>query len=370
MKTKLLQLFFLSIIFLQFSCREANRQNNEGFRDPWLHPFSHTSIWNMPIGSDAVYVHAQIEPAWDAAMTIDEDYLIFTPDAPLVPIYKNHAGWNRSKDRCIKQGNELFSAPIPPSFIINKDTWDGETPNAGLAVLMPDKRTIRQTQPFSQCVAGSATSEYDYGAYDLYGEGIHGAHGGSGLSVLGGTLRAHELTPTSGPIRHALKVNLYGRKNLYFDQETRGFRWPARAADSYAEQEYYKDRSYPAVPACRMGSLLAIPSFIPISSLNLETEPARIIAQALQDYGAYVVDDTAWDVYAFCVEWSPEKRFTEEFEKNWGFPFNEPNKDTPWGRDMAQIFSILYVVDNNTPETIGGGGTPRVPLAKPLIEPK
>ncbi|HMF72338.1 MAG TPA: hypothetical protein VK616_12750 [Flavitalea sp.] len=229
-----------------------------GTRDPLKWPFAQTSIWNMPIGSKAVYVPAGLQKATESGMTIDEDYIVLTPEAPLVDIYENHAGWDRNKSRCVIEGKLLFSAPIPKNFVVSPDTWDGLTPNAGLAVLMADKRTIRQTQPFAFCDSTkAATSQYIFEDQDLYGPGMSGAHGGSGLSAIGGTLRSGELTPTSGAIRHALKVNVFGRKNLFYDAETKGCRWPALRADAYAADNYGKDRTAEIVKACRMGALLA-----------------------------------------------------------------------------------------------------------------
>ncbi|MDP3180556.1 MAG: hypothetical protein Q8M67_01935, partial [Bacteroidota bacterium] len=187
------------------------------------------------IGSNAKYVHAKIEKALAAGMTIDEDYIVMMPDAPLMDIAENFAGWNRNKGRCTVEGKVLFSAPVPQLWIVSPETWDGTTPNAGLAVLMPDRKTIKQTQPFAHCTAGQpGTSQYLFEDQDIYGDGLYGAHGGSGLSAIGGALRLGELTPTSGPIRHALKVNIYGKKNIYYDAETKGFRWPAKRADGYA----------------------------------------------------------------------------------------------------------------------------------------
>jgi len=204
-----------------------------GTRNPLKWPFAQNSIWNMPIGSKAVYVHAGIEKATQAGMTIDEDYIVMTPESPLIDIYENYAGWDRNKSRCEIQGKLIFSAPIPKSFVVSPTTWDGLTPNAGLAVLMPDKKTIRQTQPFAFCDSTKgATSQYVFSNQDIYGHGMYGAHGGSGLSAIGGTLRVGELSPTSGAIRHALKVNLFGRKNFYYDSKTKGYRWPAITADA------------------------------------------------------------------------------------------------------------------------------------------
>ena len=359
----------LFIIPFLFACvrMDVAQDNPTETRDPHLWPFSQTSIWNMPIGSSARYVHAHIERAMAQGMTIDEDYIVMTPNAPLMDIAQNFAGWDKDKSRCEVKGNVIFSAPIPDSFIVSPDTWDGLTPNAGLAVLMPDGRTIKQTQPFAHCTLGKpATSLYTSADVDIYGDGYYGAHGATGLSAIGGTLRLGELTPTSGPIRHVMKVNIYARKNVYYDSQTKGFRWPGKSADGYAEGNYYTERSLPIVKECRMGALLALPIAMNLDSLGFETQPARILAEAFQHYGAYLVDDTAWDVYAIMTEWSPEGRFDDEFKMNWGFSLKENSKNTPWARDMDRIFMNLHVVDNNSAASIGGGGTPLAPLAPPF----
>jgi len=151
----------------------------------------------MPIDSNAKYVHAHLLKAMAAGMTIDEDSLVLSPNAPSRYIAQNFAGWNKSKNRCAVEGKVLFSASIPQSFNVDPETWDVATPNAGLAVLMPDGRTIKQTQPFAHCSSGkSATSQYIFDDLDIYGEGLYGARGGSGLSAIGGTLRFRDLTPT------------------------------------------------------------------------------------------------------------------------------------------------------------------------------
>jgi hypothetical protein len=335
-------------------------------RDPLRQPFHHASPWNLPIGREARYVPARIQKATAAGMTVDEDLIVLTPDAPLRPILRSDAGWNRQADRCRVDGGELFHAPLPDHFRVTRDTWLGQTPNAGLAVLMPDRRTLKQTQPFARCVVEHGTSRYVFGDEDLYGPGLHGAHGGSGLSAIGGTLRVGELVPGAGPIRHALKVNVFAARNLFYDEASRGFRWPARTADSYAARTY--GRQGDPVPACRMGALLALPPEPDLDAIGLETEPARRLAEALRDYGAYVVDDTAWDVYALVTEWGPAGRVVDEFRDAWGFPIESP-PGTPWARDMERLFTRLHVIDNNAPDRPGGGGTPRVPLAAPLDPP-
>lgn len=356
------------LFFLFCFCMIAVHISAQEVRDPYKWPFSQNSIWNMPIGTGAVYVYAGIQVAQAKGMTVDEDLIVMKPDAEMMDIFINNAGWNRNKSRCVVEGGLLFTAPIPNDFIVSPETWDGTTPNSGLAVLMPDGRTIKQTQPFAHCEPDNkGTSRYMFPDQDIYGEGLYGAHGASGLSAIGGALRFDELTPQSGPIRHALKVNLFAKKNFYYDEETKGYRWPAKSADGYAKGNYASLRKDP-VKALRVGSLLALPVWMNLDSLGLETEPAKILAEAFRNYGAYVVDDTAWDVYAIITEWSPDGRFADEFEKNWGFPFAIGSKDTPWGRDMDRIFANLHVVDNNAPESIGGGGNPLMPLAPPFME--
>jgi len=341
-------------------------------RDPFLWPFAQNSIWNMPIGSNAVYVPAKLEMPTKGMLTLDEDYIVFTPDEPNMKVYWSSVRWGEG-DRCTPnqpltlQGN----VPIPQSFVVSPTTWDGTKPNAGIAVLLKDKRTIWQSQPFAHCTqGGDATTGYVYADnQDLYGPGYYGSHGGSRLSVLGGAIRNHELMRESGPIRHAIKMNICGKKNLYYDDANKGFRWPALAADAAAPTDYGKDRTTPHVPECRMGALMAIPAGMTIESMALETQPAKMLAQALQDYGGYVVDDTGWDVYAIETEWGPNGRFRDIFKSEWGFDFvvsMSQATSTPWGRDIVKIYKALHIVNNNTAATIGGGGTPRRELAPPF----
>lgn len=233
-----------------------------------------------------------------------------------------------------------------------------------------DGRTIKQTQPFARCTAGeSGTSQYMFEDTDIYGDGYYGAHGGSGLSAIGGALRVGELVSENQPIKHVLKINVFGKKNLYYDEITKGFRWPAKRTDGYAANNYGNTRTKPVNKECRMGALLALPPSVDLEKLNFETIPGRILAQTFRDYGAYIVDDTAWDVYAIVTEWGPDGRVTDEFEKKWGFSMKQSGKETPWSRDMERIFLNLHVVVNNSPQSIGGGGETRVPLAPSLVEP-
>ncbi len=343
-------------------------------RDPRQWPFAANSIWNMPIGTNARLVPAEIKAATDWGFTVDEDIIIMTPDAPLVDVYENNADWSGS-DRCVNTGGIIKSVHIPSNFVVkphpigsdpnsfSPDYWTGVSPNHATAILLNDGRTIFQTQPFSRCVYGRyATSHYTLAQQgkldiDICGDGIEGLHGGSGLSSLGGTIRSGELAPGK-TINHALKVNINAAENLYYDGIYKGYRWPAIHADYNALNLYHG-----TIPQLRMGALLALKADFSIESLK--TEPAKIIAKAFKQYGGYVVDNTGWKTYALAIEWSPAGRVRDEFIhtpwvvngiRNQFFDIDMGDKQHPWSEDMRTIFASLYVVDDNSSTNIGGSG--------------
>ena len=334
-------------------------------RDVRTWPFSETSIWNMPVGSDANYIPAELEIP--SRFTTDEDIIILKPSAPITPIYYTDISWGDEARvygaRCERQGELLATVPIPTNYLFFPP--EGETPNAGMAALMSDGRSLFQGQPFSRCYAG------DYGTMtyaqselqDIYGDGYYGAHGGSGLSAIGGTIRLGELLPNS-VIRHALKINVWAARNLsYNDDATPGYRWPALRSDGYA-QEVYGGTNV----AMEMGALLALrPDF---NESSLQTMPGQIIARALKDYGAYIVEDTYWDASALIVETGPDGDVREEFLATYGYDIrvsdNSSGEGANWYQDLSTIFENLNVINNNSEFNIGGGGTPQQPMAPPF----
>jgi hypothetical protein len=335
------------------SSKATPRPTRAGTRNKLLWPFASTSIWNMPIGRGAVYVPAQIAPPTIQSLTSDQDIIVMDPAAPLVGLLYSGAGWSGGS-RCTGTGSALASVPIPSNFTVSSDGH-----NDALAVLMPDGQTVLQGQPFARCAAGGVGTLLALAPSDnLYGNGILGAHGGSGLSSLGGTIRLNQLVP-GGEIRHVLKVNVDAAANLF---PSPGFRWPAIRHDSCAPGCYGG-----SVPALEMGSLLAIPSSVNLTSLGLQTAPGRMLAWTLQNYGAYIADNTARSVFSIETESGPAGSVATQFQQTWGYPFQAPaGSGTPWSHDINLILAHLAVVANNSPATIGGGGAPLQPLAPPI----
>lgn len=317
-------------------------------RDPWLWPFASESIWNMPLGSNAVYVPAGLKAA--PHIGIDLEYMIVTkasdPIRPVYPPSEWNARWPGDKSR------KLGEFPVPDSLII-EDAKGNSTPNACTAFLMPDGRTVKQLEPTCRKVAGSHIVGWLREDQDLYGPGILGTHWGSGLSTLGGSIRKGELIGST-PIRHAIKLNVWGDQ-LFYSASVKGFRWPADRSDEYAAKSYHGKNMKLA-----MGSLLALKPTLTVGELGLKTAPARKLFKALQDYGAYVSDDSGWVHYDLCMEAGVAEETKAATGVEVGFT------EGVFKEDMMAIITRLSIVDNNRADNIGGGGTRRAPLAPPI----
>lgn len=339
-------------------------------RDPYQQPFASDSIWNMPIGDGAQYTPANLRPipggTWSWGVPFpDVDQIILTPDAPLVEVRYSSVGWDGG-DRCVATSDEvLATVPMPDDVVV-----PNATSNNSAVFLAADGHTLIQTQPLARCDAGGiATSLVRVDDADLFGDGIVGAHGGSGMSSMGGALRVGELRPGGLAPRHALKITLFMKEAFRCEQPETCFRWPALRGDSYAVGFYGTGADNPNVDnaALVMGALLALPASLDLADLGLETEAAQQLAWTLQNYGGYVVDDAYDGAFLLGTEHGPRGDFLAQFEADWGFGFHQTSDSgTAWTRDVQRLLPALAVVDNNGPSSIGGGGTPRQPLAPPI----
>ncbi|NHC36655.1 hypothetical protein [Scytonema millei] len=322
-------------------------------RDKWLWPFSSTSIWNMPIGATATYVPANLPKAGFFGADREYFYKLKAGD-PMRPVL---SPGSFGPGRCTGKQSMGLSLPIPDNLIVPDATSQPySTPNNAAAFLMPDGRTIEQLEPLARCTAGGNVHGWrnPWGGIDIYGDGIKGTHFGSGMSAIGGSIRRGELT-SDEPIRHAIKILVWGKKYLHYSKSMPGYRWPADRADRYAESEYKGTNS-----KLVQGSLLAIPAHVKMDSLGLKTPAGQKIFKALQNYGAYIVDDAYWDAYYLAVE----QGVPEEFRARYGYSFE--GRSGAFYDDMMKLMSALHIIDNNRPDNIGGGGRLRAPLAPPI----
>jgi hypothetical protein len=324
-------------------------------RDPWLWPFDAQSIWNMPIGSNAKYSPANIKKG---EMTTIDTELIFKvgENDPLTRLYAPGSWRDRDTGTKSPTGNPKDQIYIHfPKNKIVADASGNHTPNNVSAILQPDGETVVSVAPLTRTQVGGPVYGWYFGKESLYGKGITGGHGGSKLSTIGGSIRKGELTGDD-PIRHAVKINVWAEKYLNYNSSdsTPGFRWPALVADKYASKGYGGKN-----PQLEMGSLLALSPDATPESLGIKSVPALKLFDALQDYGAYIVDDSAWNVTAFNLEEGAEK----EFKETYGYDFKTRDTNSQWFKEYYSLVENLQIITNNSANSIGGGGTKRAPLA-------
>jgi hypothetical protein len=317
-------------------------------RDPWERPFSSTSIWNTPIGSDAEYVPANLGDV--PLHELEHVYILRTSTAdPARPLIRT-GGW---RNRC--SGTEYSGRSIHlPDGWMPRPVKDTSTPNNPGVFVQPDGRTVVEVNGMGRCdptgpLYGQYRADHNGHVIDIYGDGVLGNRGASAMSQFGGPIRHGELT-SNEPIRHALDLLIWSEHLYWGGSKQNSYRWPASDSDSYAGPDRYRG----TIPDLQMGSLLALPPSLTPDSLGLTTDVGRKLFAALQDYGSYVTEDAAWNATYLAVESTAIGTF-------------------PWGdaerADMARMVQHLHVVTNNTPTSIGGGGTPRQPLLPDIHPP-
>ncbi|RKH65688.1 hypothetical protein [Corallococcus llansteffanensis] len=321
-------------------------------RNATLHPFRSDSVWNLPIGQGATYA-STTDPA-------TADFIATNVNGVNINTWAN---W------------DVYSHPI--TFASTSSPWatvtDYNDSGRSSAYYVPATATIAAGSDKHMHVINPArtfideawdttrvsTTAYRVGRHhkiDLYGMGLGPQNGvrAYGGSAIGGLIRAWETNPSdaayTGKIQHALAVAV-DRVQLYYQccgtsgydangyGTAKGYVWPATEQDWGSETNYLGH-----VP---MGSYFAIPPSVNIQALGLSPE-GRMVAQALQDFGAYVTDATGGTV-AFYVEPTAPSVFVSALRK-----------------DLPAIRAQMRRVTNNSAATPNGPGTRRVPLLPAL----
>jgi hypothetical protein len=274
-------------LFLLLFIGQTGHTQAYDYRHPWYAPFAQTSIWNTPIGSNAVLVSAGLPPS--SYLGTDDEWHIRVETATSTEQPINlPSSWGTRWPGTSAWWQ--YTMRVPNNLII-PDANPPNTPNACAAFLMPDKTTLVQLEPACRKFANQHIVGYRFSTdYSLFSNGEGGTHFGSSLSAIGGSIRLGELT-SSEPIRHALKINMWGNY-LYYSASNPGYRYPATTADACAATCYIGTN-----PKMVMGTLLTIPQNVTAASLGITTSVGRKLLTALQQYGAYVVDNSAWDAY-------------------------------------------------------------------------
>lgn len=316
------------------------------------------SIWTRPIGDSATYVNPNFgfENGWNphswtyGVVTADREHIFMNPSDPTKTLTVTDAG----------PGNGQ-TVHVPAS-----ESHNGSLNGCSALLRQDNPFTIWQGQPLSLTAGGNPSWRWTIPTgvstpIDLRdgSAATHvGSHGGSRLSTVAGSIRPGVING-SGEINHPLKLNVHAVKYLYREgaDNPTGFRWPAQAADAGWKTSGGVDYYGGTVSACRIGALVAIP---PDTDTTFASEPrAAKMARCLKYYGAYIVDNTAWSVYAFSVDKLAmvSGQWTQE----------NTTADRNFNEQVHQLITLLQVVDNNAPgQTCAGGGDP---LADNLFAP-
>lgn len=303
-----------------------------GARDAFQQPFASDSVWNLPLASGARYA-----PIASPAFSIDAGGNLNVTSWSH-PVYQARPDDPWVTVRAAERGEPL-QLRVPPQAQPDSRA-DGH-----LHIVEPGGRWVHEmyqaVRHGEQVIEATCVVRND-----LHGSGVydhwHGvrAYGGS---ALGGLIREGELTTG---IRHALAVAVRRDAMNARGPDGKPYVWPASSADDGWQVSYGRSGNL------YMGSLLAIPPEVDLDTLGLRSTAGRMIAQALQDYGAYVTDAADANIVFYAAP--------------------DCAAEVPLGirYDLRRIVAHLHVVANNRPQTPGGGGQPRVPLAPRLRSEK
>ncbi len=291
-------------------------------RNPLHWPFASDSIWNRPLGSGA-----QFEPVAARPFTADGPLLnptrsrrpfLANPSAPLRGV------WEAGRWR----GDIRLSYADVARLPLER--------NEPVIILQPARRHAVELLGIRVRADGDLEARV-VELLDLAGPGVGAPQPGvrpHGFSSLGGLLRFGE---PHGGVRHALAARVSADR-------LRAGAWPTwPALGTRVPAGFGSDASN-----LRIGTLLALPPELDLATLGLGTSgPGYELARAMQDFGVYVTGV------------GPEPFVLLLGEERPGAEWESPA--------LNRLVPLLQVVRSNTPQTPGGGGTPRREPAPELV---
>jgi glucose/arabinose dehydrogenase len=312
---------------------------NVGIREPWLQPFNSVSVWNTPIGSNAI---------WSNASDLDTIALRTTGGSvnagafgqafyrgqasdPLVTFTVTDTLVVLAPQQVHCPANAMPSPPYPGGD--NQMTLFDAT-NPGLM------------WSFSGCTLNNATNvsagvTANHGQVDnVCGTGVDVDYGTFGYNAGIGTIRTWELA--AGVIQHTLRYAApYAMLKSPGNAWDQNIPWPDTHEDWNGQNLYTGNLT--------AGSTIGIPTSINLNTLGL-TAGGLMLATALQNYGAIWREASGNAGIIFFAEPGSE---------------NDP-LIAGMRTDINTINAKLCILRNQGPNTINGGGIPIVALPATL----
>jgi len=290
-------------------------------RDAALWPFSADSPWNTSLGSGAEYTTID-SPGFSSSRganlnVADWSYPVFiaTPNDAQRKFY-----W--------RDGKELIATIRAPDDARQDPQADGS-----LLIINDARDAVVEMWQASRLSNGDWEGSVTV-KHDLRGSGFYNDYRGiraGGMAALGGLIRRDELINRNIP--HALAVAVRPKAMNRRAPGRKPFVWPASWADGGDGGDYA------ATGNLHMGSLLAIPPDVDIDGLGLSPQ-GLAVARALQDYGAYIVDQGGGNIIYYAEPASADILRTS-------------------AEELGRLTQYLKVVANNSKSNVGGGGKPR-----------
>lgn len=304
--------------------------------DIFRNPFSADSAHHRPIGSDAEY------SSNDEASTQEIRNAGFgninTNNGWGVNVYQVKDGDPTVTVTAIEDGEGYKGgAGLPVTMRIPEGAHNKNSDDGLIAVV--DGDTAHEFYVF-KWNNGHPTAKLHYEVnlkelgHTTNGERVGMTAGGTALMM--GLLRGYEINTPGCKIQHVLQVALsHGNYPNSCPEQLEGESvWPAVSTDWFCKASPGSCKGN--IP---YGSLLALPRSVNLSDYKL-SEPGQRLAEAMQNYGAYVIDG------ALCAIMRADQFVTDETRKALIV-------------DMHKIWSNIRIVKNNKKDqtTSGGGET-------------
>lgn len=299
-------------------------------RDPVNWPFAASSPWNTPIGSAATYA----EPTG-----IDLAAGIRMYDAYQAhPTLRASASSTTSTLSLYRHNDPtpVASLRYAPSDI------PGNTQN--FALVAEDGKTLYDLT--GARLNGTDIIANQVVVADLTGSGMPGEYNAptpSGMSDYAGSLCADDF---NGPINRVLGA-VFHPSILAKKPDGNAHVWPATQTPNNYEARFGALRESGNL---HIGTLLAIPRDVDLATIGVGTSgPAYEMARAFQNYGLYLKNPLFGSAQGPLLGMCGDLR--------------SATLPRDFNQQLARVASHLKVVENNGPNSVGGGGTPSQPAA-------
>jgi hypothetical protein len=293
--------------------------------DTFVNPFAAASAHHRPIGSGAVFADAKhpstlsLRKAGFSNINVDNGWgtnlYQSTPTDPLMTVRPSG-------------GNEGLPVTLRVPVGVNNGS------KTDSVVVIVDEAGVAHQFYQWRWNDGKPTARI-HKTWDPKGPGHASARVGtsaSGVAGMFGLLRGEEANTPGYRIEHALQMAMDAKGACGMMLKSQVV-WPAVSADGFC-----KDRRY-----CRgnipYGALLALPPTVDIGRLKL-SDPGQRLATALQDYGAYVIDNSE------CPTIRGDQHVNDGVR-------------LAMVKDMKKLYPLLRMVLNNSAgQSASGGGVP------------